>query len=144
MINLRIVRSREALSQELGRLFDQVLNAQPGRVCMAGYKWTPQMDIYETPENFLVFAELPGVLVEEVEVVVDRDHVQITGCRPFPQPPDFARVHQSEISYGNFQRVFRFTSFIRPEKSSATCENGLLKIVLPKETATRTRIKIDY
>lgn len=144
MINLRVVKSREALSQELSRLFDQVLYAQPARVCGAGHSWLPQMDIYETPENFLVFAEMPGVQAEDVELLVDRDHLKISGCRPYPQPPEFARVHQSEINYGNFQRVFKFPGYIYPDQASATYENGLLKIVLPKEAATRTRIKIDY
>ena len=144
MINLRIVKNREAFSQELGRLFDQVLYAQPVRVCGPSHNWAPQIDIYETPENFLIFVELPGVLIEDVELLVDRDHLKISGCRPYPQPPQYTKVHQSEINYGTFQRLFRLPGFIIPDKASATSENGLLKIVLPKEVVSRTRIKIDY
>lgn len=135
MINLRIVKDAASMSRELKMLLDQMFYGLEARVCLHGQPWSPPMDIYETPEAFVVLAELPGLGPEEIEVIMDRTHLKVKGCRRQPAPPPLLRVHQMEISYGSFERTFHLPSPVSPEKASATSDHGLLKIVLPKEAS---------
>jgi len=142
MIKVRIVKDMVAMSQELRRLLEQAAYGIDDRICLHGQTWSPQMDIYETPEVFVLIAETPGMNPEEFEVIVDRRHLKISGCRRQPSPPPYLRAHQIEIGYGRFERAFRLPSPIRPEEARASLEQGLLKMVLPKEVPARTRIEI--
>ena len=142
MINLRIVSNLAARSHQLRKLLDQMSYGQDLRVCLHGQTWIPQVDVFETSESFLILAEVPGLAAEDIEVVVDRNYIKLSGCRGQPSPSPYVRVHQSEISYGTFERAFRLPSPIRPEEAGARVEKGFLEIILPKDTSPRTLIEI--
>ncbi len=141
MINLRIVKSMDAMSQELGRLLDQVFFENVPKICPHGRSWLPPMDIYETKEAYWVVAEVPGLGSEDVDLVVDRHHLKVAGQRRGLYQKGALRIHQSEINYGAFQRLFRMPGPILPKKASAEFENGYLVVKLPKERAGSTKVK---
>ena len=138
MITLRVVNDMEKMS----RLMEQMFCGVDSKFCLHGHSMAPQLDIYETSEYFLVVAELAGVASEDVEVVVDRMHLRLSGKRRQVDPADRFRVHQSEISYGPFSRVFRMPCTIDPDKVEASMENGMLKIKLPKAPSCPSLIEI--
>ncbi|MBW1947835.1 MAG: Hsp20/alpha crystallin family protein [Deltaproteobacteria bacterium] len=142
MISLRIVNDLTSMNQGLRRLLDQLFIGLDYRVCLAGQTWSPQMDIYETPEVYILVCELSGLKPEDVDVTVDRNYIKISGCRHQPSLSSPLQVHQMEIDYGVFERAFRLPSTIVPEEASATSEQGLLKIILPKEIKRQTKIGI--
>lgn len=142
MIKLRIVNNLAVVENEFNRLLDQVFVGFDSRVCLRGQSWSPQIDVYETQEAFIIMAEMTGLKPDEIEIVVDRNHIKISGCRPQPLIAPPLRVHQMEIDYGNFERAFRLPSPINPEAANATTEEGLLKIILPRVVSRQTRIGI--
>ncbi|MBW2062107.1 MAG: Hsp20/alpha crystallin family protein [Deltaproteobacteria bacterium] len=142
MINLRIVNDVAAMNQGLKRLLDQIFVGLDARVCLHGQTWAPQMDIYETPEVYIIVAEMSGLNPEEVDLIVDRNYIKISGCRQQPILSSPLLVHQMEIDYGVFERAFRLPSPVKPEEASATSEQGLLKIILPKEIQRQKKIGI--
>ncbi len=142
MINLRIVKDMSPMSQEMRRLLNQFgYNFEPG-LCPHGQTWSPNVDVYETVEAFIILAELPGIKPEDIEVVVDRRHVKITGCRNRGEAEPDWHVHHMEIGRGVFARAFRLPTAVNPEEVTAAAENGVLKIVLPKQNPGKTTVEI--
>ncbi|MEW6266518.1 MAG: Hsp20/alpha crystallin family protein [Thermodesulfobacteriota bacterium] len=140
MIQLKIVK--DSLNKELESLLDQVFYHPHPRVCAHGQTWLPQIDIYETEEGFQVVAELPGSRPEDIEVVVDHRHLKLAGRRRPRTPENSYLVHQSEIIFGEFRRIFRMPSFIVPDRTEAALDHGILTILLIKDRAVKTTVEI--
>ena len=103
--------------------------------------WTPAIDVYETPERYVVAAELPGLTREQVELAMAESQLTIRGQRSEP-PREDAHYHQVERGHGAFTRTFEFSDTIDADNVTADLKNGVLTIVLPKVPAPAAR-KID-
>lgn len=102
----------------------------------------PPVDIYEDGENVTLFADLPGVSKENLDVQVDRDTLKIHGKRAAGNSTiDKARWYD-EIPHKNYYRAFTIGEEIDREKISASISNGVLKLVLSKSERTKPK-KID-
>ena len=66
------------LSQEVERLFDEMIH-RPWGFCREIRGWNPSVDLYETPEAFILEADLPGVNLEDVTVEMEDDVLVTTG-----------------------------------------------------------------
>ena len=143
MIKLRVIKDVDTLSKELDRFLDNMVYGDRARLAQGGRTWSPQVDVYERMDGYQVVAELPGMLPGDLELMVDRTHLKITGKRFSCADCENYRVHQSEISYGPFGRIFRMPGPVLPEQVSASFENGLLIIQLPKEQARNGRIEVQ-
>lgn len=106
--------------------------------------WTPRVDVFETPEKFIVIADLSGVSPGAVTVEVSEDEITIAGSRGHPVEPSEARAHalQLEIPYGNFERRLRLPARVNAEGSNASFVNGRLVIEFPKIAPTRSRVVV--
>ena len=92
------------------------------------------MDIFETPEEVVIVAELAGVNREDVQVMIDEDVVRIYGRRdPTCCSGQGARFHRMEITSGSFVRSFRISVAFDPGGIKANVEDGLLTVSLPKK-----------
>lgn len=94
--------------------------------------WNPQMDIYETPEDIIIRAEIAGVDKENLEVEINNKAVRISGKRSEISPMPNATYKLAEIQYGFFERMLFLPSPIDPEFVSASYLNGFLNIRLLK------------
>lgn len=94
--------------------------------------WNPQMDMYETPEEIMILAEVAGVDKEDLEVEINTKAVKISGHRKeFPRMRN-ATYRLAEVRYGKFERMLFLPAPIDPEVVSASYVNGLLQIRLAK------------
>jgi HSP20 family protein len=101
--------------------------------------WNPQMDVYETPEEFYLTAEIAGVDKADLDVEISNKAVKISGRRlPLPRAAD-ASFRLAEIQYGDFARVIYLPTEIDPEVAAATYTNGFLELRLAKAQSTRPR-----
>lgn len=142
MINLKIVNAPARAREDLKRLLNQVFVGVDSRVCLHGQPWTPQMDIHETQTAYVLVAEMTGLDPSEIQLMVDHNHVVVSGCRQQKITAPRTRVHQVEIDYGPFERAFHFPTPIVPEKVEAASEHGMLTVILPKQEQPSTRIGI--
>ena len=94
--------------------------------------WTPQMDIYDSPEEIMVRAEIAGVEKENLEVEISRKALKITGSRSALPFRGNATYRLAEIQYGEFERILFLPSPIDADKVSASYLNGFLEIKLAK------------
>jgi HSP20 family molecular chaperone IbpA len=69
-----------------------------------GARWEPPIDVLETDEELLILVALPGVDLDEVEVVIDNGLLIISGQRTLPPELRNARIHRLELPQGRFER----------------------------------------
>jgi HSP20 family protein len=103
--------------------------------------WRPQMDIYETPEEIVILAEVAGVRREDLDVEINNRAIKLSGHRHPPGPRvDNATYRLAEIQYGRFERMLLLPAPVDPEKVTAVADNGFLTVRLPKKPLERDRV----
>jgi HSP20 family protein len=101
--------------------------------------WTPNVNLYESDACYLVCVDLAGVEKQQIDVTVQNQRLLLTGKRAVPvkDAPDDCktrlRIHLMEIDSGNFSREVELPENVNQEKISASFNNGLLWIELPKD-----------
>ena len=133
------------LEHRIGRTFNEPLRGSewpvPEAVTTA---WLPLVDIFEEPDAIRLVAELPGVRPSEVQISVESNLLTIKGTKQQVAEEKAEKVHRYERTYGAFERTFRLTASIDPNKIKATYNLGVLTITLPKaETAKPHLIKVE-
>ena len=96
--------------------------------------WTPAIDIYETPERYVVTAEVPGMTREQVTLELEESRLTLRGQRPDSGADggEVVHYHQVERGYGQFQRTFEFADKVNVAAVTADLASGVLTILLPK------------
>jgi len=93
-------------------------------------RWNPAVDVYQDNDQFTVYAELPGLKKEEIEISLNGDTLAIGGERKHEANPD--EGFRTERFFGKFQRSLTLPIPVNLEKVNATYTDGVLKVVLPK------------
>jgi len=121
---------------EVGRLFDSLLGdtatGTPGR-------WAPAVDVRETAEEFFVRMDLPGVASKDVKVSVFEDTLTVSGERRESTEAKDVKWHYVERSHGSFERRFQLGKTVQADKVSATYQDGVLEIRVPKAEQAKPR-----
>jgi len=94
--------------------------------------WVPAVDISEMCDHWEVIVELAGVRREDIEVYTEDRHLTITGWRHDPTSPEKVRLHQMEISQGQFRRRVLLPTADDEDAVTARYRDGLLRIRIPK------------
>jgi HSP20 family protein len=85
------------------RLHQRFLNLQP----LTGKRepcWEPPIDVIETDDEILIQIALPGVDPNDVEAVLDKGTLVISGRRTLPTELRNARILRLELPQGRFER----------------------------------------
>lgn len=104
----------------------------------AGATYRPEIDIRETPEAFIVEADVPGATPESVDLTVDQGVLTLRVGVP-GRSPDGARRLVREYGVGSYERSFRIGEGVDTEKIGAELKDGVLTLTLPKSETTRAR-----
>lgn len=111
---------------------------------MQGYAEFPQVDLYETEEELILKADLPGVIKEELDIRVARDSIFIGGNLGQENEANEENYIYRERSYGEFNRTIPFSSQVEYEEARASYNNGVLEIRVPKlEQEKGKKLHID-
>lgn len=101
------------------------------------------LDAYHTDKELVIKAAIPGVKPEEVEVTVEGDCLTIKAERKAEEEVKGEHYVRREQHYGSFCRQVRLPEDVRAGEASASYENGVLTITLPKvEAAKPHQIKV--
>ncbi len=133
------------LQREVNRLFEEFFPIRrwerEGELGETSAFWTPRADLAETDDAYLIFMDLPGVPKENVKITFEEGMLKVSGERPMSD--ENVRYYRIERPYGRFFRTFTFARDINPDKISASYENGVLTITVPKaEESKPVRIEI--
>ena len=104
----------------------------------------PAMDVYEENDNVIVEATLAGIRPEDVDVNVHDDVLTLEGRREVSSEIEEKNYYRKEVRSGSFNRSVILPAAVQADKAEANFENGLLKILLPKQTEAKSKnIKIN-
>ncbi len=137
----KVARDLATLEEQLDRALEHAL-ASGLQLPRHGDAFRPAIDVFETSNALLVRVELAGVRSEDVRLVVDGEYLQISGRRTLHREPKPDRHLKLEIPDGQFERVLRLAVPFDREHVTATLENGLLTIVLPRAEPHVRRIPV--
>lgn len=100
--------------------------------------YTPGVDILERKDEIVVTADLPGVDEQSLDITLEKNVLAIYG-RVESGLPEKYRLAYSEYGVGDYQRAFTLSDEIDKDRIQATVKNGVLRLVLPKAEAAKTR-----
>lgn len=138
-------RELELIQEQMNRLFDSSLvNWRNRSLDLTGGSWSPAIDIFDSKDNILVRADIPGMSKDEIDVSVHKDTLIIKGEKKQEKESKDKNFLRSERFYGAFSRAIRLPAEVDADKVTATYKNGVLELVLPKkEEAKSKQKKID-
>lgn len=123
-----------SFQQRMNRLFEEALGplAFPVEESLSMTAWTPRCDVFETDNEIVIKAELPGVNKKDVKVNIENNMLTIQGERKFEEETKRENYHRIERSYGQFMRSFTLPAYVDTAKISAEFKDGVLRVSLPK------------
>ena len=127
------LRDLLALHEHLGHL---VGTDAPG--------WTPPVDLYETADEYVLTAELPGLTRDQIDIHAEERRIVIRGARAADPGRDIPceQFHRVERGHGRFSRAFALPETIEVEAITADLKDGILTVTIPKAHDRGTR-RID-
>ena len=128
--------------RRLGNALDEAFNTWPFGQDEGGAitsSWYPACDVLEDKDSVKILMELPGVTADDVKLSLENNLLSIRGEKKQQAEERTERVHRYERSYGAFERSFALPTTVDSEKVSATFQNGILTVTVPKAERARPR-----
>lgn len=96
-----------------------------------------KLEVSEKDDSYLVKAEVPGVHKEDISVKIEGDRVSISAeTKKQTDEKEGGKVLRSEFTYGSIFREFSLGGDVDAEKATATYQNGVLELMLPKRPSS--------
>ncbi len=107
--------------------------------------WIPSVDVYETDNEYVINAELPGVSREDIAIELKNEVLLIKGERkPADNLLKGANLVKGESVYGPFTRRFILPPDADADNVKARYINGVLSVVIPKRKEVQPkRVEIE-
>ncbi|MCH2202065.1 MAG: Hsp20/alpha crystallin family protein [Fuerstiella sp.] len=100
--------------------------------------FNPPIDIYETPGGLILYADLPGVTSDGLELQVQDNRLTLFGRIQHRNIDDGTVIHE-EYKVGNFLRSFILSDEVDHERITARLTNGVLQVELPRANRSKPR-----
>ena len=128
------------LPHDLQRLLEltRPLRGEEGGVVHAA-DWVPSVDIEEDDDSFTIFADIPGVSAQDIDIAMDKGVLTIKGQRAAATEEERERQRRAERPRGTFLRRFTLPDMADAEKISARTDAGVLVVTIPKAAKAQPR-----
>lgn len=124
------VREMMTLREAMDRLFDDAFT-RPLNLRDGGWS-SPAIDMYQTDDDVVVKAALPGFKAEEVQINVTGDVLTLRGEMKREEDKKDKAWHMREQRWSSFERSIALPTEVKADKAAADFENGILTVTLPK------------
>lgn len=98
----------------------------------------PPVDVIEDADGITLYADLPGVPKDKLNLQLDADTLTIEGEVVLAMPEDMEASH-AEVSLPRYRRTFTLSRELDSEKAGAEFSNGILKLRIPKAAHAQPR-----
>lgn len=126
-----------------GRFFDAGESDRSGQAGTAAVAWAPRVDIRvdikEEESRFVIYADLPGIDPQAIEVQMHEGILSIRGERAGAGNDAAGRYAHAERRHGSFHRQFALPDSADAGGIVARGHNGVLEVAIPKKPATVSR-----
>ncbi|AOK63465.1 Hsp20/alpha crystallin family protein [Burkholderia ubonensis] len=99
---------------------------------------TPAVDIYENSQGVTLWADLPGVTKDKLDVKVHDSSLSIEAEAVVPTPANL-RLQHAEVREPHFARTFTLSPDFDTSKIAASLQDGVLKLTIPRRDEARPR-----
>lgn len=114
-------------------------NLIPEEETLTVAEWAPLVDIAEDDKEYLIKAELPEVLKDDVKVTVENGTLTISGERKSEKEQNGRKFHRVERYYGRFERSFSIPDDADGGNVKAEFKDGILRVHLAKSEKARPK-----
>jgi len=139
LIRWQPLRETLTLRDAMDRLFDEAFSRPLSQA--DGWRGTggPSIDMYETGNEVVIKASLPGLKSEDVQINVTGEMLTIKGETKEKAEVEEKAYHIREQRYGLFERTLSLPTMVTPDKAKAEFDAGVLIITLPKAEEVKAK-----
>ncbi|HJX69893.1 MAG TPA: Hsp20/alpha crystallin family protein [Dehalococcoidia bacterium] len=144
IIPWRPFREMEEMTRHFEDIFGRPLLPTTWKRLPTEMGWAPAIEIFEKEDKYVVKAELPGMKEEDIDVSVVGDTLTIKGERKAETEVKEENYYCCERSYGSFSRSIALPSTVDAKKITASYEEGVLEVSLPKAAEVKpAKVKVS-
>ncbi len=131
LIRWEPAREMMTLREAMDRLFDDAFT-RPLSIQDGWSMSTPAIDMYQTDNEVVVKASIPGMKADDVQINITGDVLTLKGEFKQEDERKERAWHIREQRFGSFERSVALPTAVKTDKADAVFENGILTITLPK------------
>jgi len=120
------------LRDELNSFFELPVWSSFARSGQLFTGWSPALDLYQSNDNVIAVAELPGMRKEDIEISLHDGTLTISGERKRERSSNGEKAERTERYVGTFRRSIALPTRVDASKVGATYRDGILIVTLPK------------
>ena len=130
-------RDDDVISREMRDFFDYPMKL------FGGFS-SPRVDIYQTENDVVVKAEIPGVSKEDLNLYIDDNSIRLSGQTKKENEFKDENAFRTERHYGSFSRTIPLPVEVKSDQAKAQYKDGILSITIPKVEPSKSKTrKID-
>jgi len=105
---------------------------------------SPRVDVYQTDNDVIVKAEIPGVSKDDLNLYIDENTLRVTGQTKREKELKDENAYRTERYYGSFSRTIPLPVEVKSEQAKAEYKDGILSVTVPKVEPSKSKCrKID-
>jgi HSP20 family protein len=125
----------EQFNNEINRYFTHAREAAANQE----HDWSPAVDIREDDTSYVLTADIPGVKRDDIEITLEDGVLTVKGERKAETEVTEEGYRRRERTHGIFQRQFSLPETVDTANISATVDDGVLEIEIPKQEKPEPR-----
>ena len=137
LIRWEPARELQSVQSEINRLFNTLFDAPTPAAGSPARRWVPAMDLVEGDSGFVLRADLPGLSEQDVKIEVQDNVLTVSGERKSEHEERRDGFYRVERASGVFSRSLTLPEGVDPHSVTASFENGVLEIHIPKPEARK-------
>lgn len=127
------------LRQAMDRLFEDSFVSPLTLRAYNGEPAGPALDVHQTADEIVVTATLPGIEPEDVDITITGQTLSIRGEFKADEKVERDQYLYRERRFGSFKRQLQLPVRVQGDAATATFENGLLTLAIPKAEDVKPR-----
>jgi HSP20 family protein len=134
MTRWRPFTQMSTLWDEMNQLFEEHFGGRSLMRPLTGItRWAPSVDMFETDDEVVVKADVPGMSKEDLEVTVTEEFITISGESKSEEEVKEENYMRRERRYGKFTRRLPLPAAVHLDEAKAKFTDGILEVRVPKE-----------
>lgn len=139
LVRFQPFREIEDIQRQMNRMFDDMI-IPPTRQEGIGLSFTPPAEFEETEDTYHLKLEVPGMDPKDINIEAASESVSISGERSSEAKTNENGIFRTEFRYGKFQRILPLPGRINHQNVSASYNNGVLELTLPKAEEEKNKV----
>jgi HSP20 family protein len=128
-----------SLQQQINRMFEDFQPSGGQFEGLGGGTFAPALDVKENADSYIVSLEVPGIAQDDLNISLENNVLTVRGQKQQKHEEKEGEFRRVERSYGSFARSVTLPRTVESGKVSASLNDGVLQIELPKEEQAKPR-----